>query len=57
MGIKWEVTPSLLQEPHSFNCWSSQDSVEDAEKALSLYAEYGGYIEQTTYGQLNSIMF
>ena len=25
MGLKWEVTPSLPQEPHSFKCGSSQD--------------------------------
>lgn len=31
MGLKWEVTPSLPQEPHYFSGGSSQKALVDAE--------------------------
>lgn len=57
----WKIAYAAYVNPHDFyptpTFLGYYDSVEDAEKAISLYAEYGGYIEQTTYGQLSSIMF
>ena len=57
----WKIAYAAYVNPHDFyptpTFLGYYDCVEDAEKALSFYEEYGGYIEQTTYGQLNSIMF
>ena len=54
----WKIVYAAYVNPHDFypapTFLGYYDSVEEAEKAISFYAEYGGYIEQTTYGQLNS---
>ena len=46
MGLKWEVTPSLPQEPHYFSGGSSQPMTKDLEKLNIDYWSIGSTDEE-----------
>ena len=48
MGLKWEVTPNLPQEPHSFNCGSSQQLL-NAKEEISDEMKATGFFEWSIY--------